>query len=378
MNAALPSLTTSPPVGSAASLLSQSSADAVREVFAEAASANTTRSYATALRYWAAWFHCRYGAPISMPVEAACVIQFIIDHLARRSGDALTWELPPAMDALLVEGKFKQRQGPLKLSTIVHRVAVLSSAHQLLKLANPCESSEVRQLLARGRRAAHKRGERPSKKTAITATELMAMIATCGDDLVGKRDRALLYFAFASGGRRRSETARATLAKLTPIDGGYLYHLDIGKTLQDGVKSGGSPDKPLLGAPADAIRSWVVAAGLQEGFLFRQLAYGRVGAGLSPKSVATIIQSRAQAAGLIGDFGGHSLRSGFVTEGARQGIALPAIMAMTDHRSVVSVIGYYQAGAAEINPAARMLEGARKALTGGIAGLAEGSDSADA
>jgi len=33
--------------------LSQSSADAVREVFAEAASANTTRSYATALRYWA-------------------------------------------------------------------------------------------------------------------------------------------------------------------------------------------------------------------------------------------------------------------------------------------------------------------------------------
>jgi integrase len=92
--------------------------------------------------------------------------------------------------------------------------------------------------------------------------------------------------------------------------------------------------------------------------LFRQLSNGLTGAGLSPKSVATIIQRRAQAAGLVGDFGGHSLRSGFVTEGARQGIALPAIMAMTDHRSVVSVIGYYQAGAAELNPAARMLEGA--------------------
>ncbi|MBH1461376.1 site-specific integrase [Stenotrophomonas sp. GD03993] len=363
MSDLLPALTTAAPANPTVAQLSQSSADAVREVFAEAASANTTRSYATALRYWAAWYQGRYGVVIAMPVDAPCVIQFIIDHLARRSGDAQAWELPPALDVLLVEGKFKQRPGPLKLSTIVHRVAVLSSAHQLLKLANPCESSEVRQLLAKGRRAAHKRGERPSKKTAITATELMAMIATCGEDLVGKRDRALLYFAFASGGRRRSETAHATLSKLAPIDGGYLYHLDVGKTLQDGVKAGGSPDKPLLGPPAEALRAWIEAAGLQEGALFRQLTRGKVGAGLSPKSVATIIQNRARAAGLVGNFGGHSLRSGFVTEGARQGIALPAIMAMTDHRSVVSVIGYYQAGAAETNPAARMLEGAARSTT---------------
>lgn len=71
----------------------------------------------------------------------------------------------------------------------------------------------------------------------------------CGEDLIGKRDRALLYFAFASRGRRQSETAHATLSKLSPIEGGYLYHLDVGKTLQDGVKAGGSPDKPLLGPP---------------------------------------------------------------------------------------------------------------------------------
>ncbi|MFW2765242.1 tyrosine-type recombinase/integrase, partial [Acinetobacter baumannii] len=102
---------------------------------------------------------------------------------------------------------------------------------------------------------------------------------------------------------------------------------------------------------------------LQEGALFRQLTRGKVGGGLSPKSVAAIIQNRARAAGLVGNFGGHSLRSGFVTEGARQGIALPAIMAMTDHRSVVSVIGYYQAGAAETNPAARMLESAARPTT---------------
>ncbi|MBK0052763.1 site-specific integrase [Stenotrophomonas sp. S39] len=359
MNDSAPLLLGENPSGLTATELSQSSSNAIREVFAEAASANTMRSYATALRYWAAWHEGRYGVPISMPVQVAAVLQFVVDHLVRLSGESLAWELPPRLDKLLVEAKLKQRLGPLKLSTIVHRVAVLSSAHQLLKLANPCESSDVRQLLAKARRAAHKRGERPSKKTAITATELTAMVDTCGDDLVGMRDRALLYFAFASGGRRRSETAGATVENLTPIPGGYLYRLDIGKTIQDGPRVGGAPDKPLLGAPADAIRSWIDAAQVREGSLFRQLINGRVGSGLSPKSVATIIQSRAKAAGLVGDFGGHSLRSGFVTEGARQGIALPAIMAMTDHRSVVSVIGYYQAGSAETNPAARMLENSR-------------------
>ena len=55
--------------------------------------------------------------------------------------------------------------------------------------------------------------------------------------------------------------------------------------------------------------------------------------------------------------GGHSLRSGFVTEGGHQGIALPALMAMTEHRSVASVIGYFQAGGVTNNPAARLLDG---------------------
>ena len=55
-------------------------------------------------------------------------------------------------------------------------------------------------------------------------------------------------------------------------------------------------------------------------------------------------------------FGGHSLRSGFITEGGRQGIALPALMALTDHRSVKQAMDYFQSGSATTNPASRMLE----------------------
>jgi len=344
--------------------LTSSAAKAAREVFAEAESINTNRSYTTASRYWAAWYHGRYGRTIELPLASVVVVQFIVDHLARKGKNGLTWELPEALDEQLVAAGFKQRLGAFKLSTVVHRVAVLSAVHQLKKLPNPCETPEVRQLLSKGRRAAHKRGERPRKKTAITGNELEALIATCDDTLEGLRDRALLYFAFASGGRRRSEVAAADLADLRRIaPDAYLYRLEHGKTLQDGPKANATPDKPILGVAADALTAWLEASGLQEGPIFRRLWGDTIGPGISPRAVADIVQRRAALAGLDGDFGGHSLRSGFVTEGARQGVALPALMAMTDHRSVASVVGYFQAGSVTDNPAANLLA-RRKAGTG--------------
>jgi hypothetical protein len=75
-------------------------------------------------------------------------------------------------------------------------------------------------------------------------------------------------------------------------------------------------------------------------------------------AMASIAQRRATRAGLKGDFGGHSLRSGFITEGDRQGVGLPALMALTEHRSVAQAIGYLQAGDAAYNPAARLLDDA--------------------
>ncbi|MNR08618.1 Phage integrase family protein [compost metagenome] len=49
-------------------------------------------------------------------------------------------------------------------------------------------------------------------------------------------------------------------------------------------------------------------------------------------------------AGLEGDWAAHSLRSGFVTEAGRQGVPLGEVMAMTEHRNVNTVMGYFQAG----------------------------------
>ena len=337
--------------------LAAQAAHAVREILAAAASANTTRSYASALRYWAAWFQGRFGQPIALPVPEPAVVQFVVDHLARRGKTGLAWELPPALDAQLVAAGLKQKPGAFKLSTVVHRVAVLSAAHQAHKAANPCESPAVRQLLKRGRRASVKRGERPHKKTAITRAELEALLATCDDSLEGRRDAALLLFGFASGGRRRSEIAAADWQDLRRVgEAAFVYRLEHSKTQQAGPSANATPDKPVLGRAGAALDAWLRAANITEGPLFRRLWGDRVGPALSPKAVAAIVQRRAVLAGLSGDFAGHSLRSGFITEGGRQGVALPALMALTEHRSVAQAIGYFQAGSVAENPAGRLLE----------------------
>lgn len=337
--------------------LASSAEEAVREILEESASDNTTRSYASALRYWAAWFRARYGQDIQLPVPSPVVVQFVVDHVARRSRDGLVNELPPILDAHLVMAGIKQRPGPLKLSTVIHRVAVLSKAHQLRKLRSPAEDPGVRHLLGRSRRAAHKRGERPRKKTALTALELNAIVSGCDDSLEGLRDRALLLFAFASGGRRRSEVASAQLDQIRKVgDGEYVFRLEYSKTQQSPEKAGSTPDKPVIGSAGAALERWLGASGIAQGAIFRRIWKQRLGPPLSPQAVAQIVQRRARQAGLDGDFGGHSLRSGFVTEGGRRGVSLPALMAMTEHRSVASVVGYYQAGGVLDNPAARLAD----------------------
>lgn len=340
------------------SQLAADAAEAVRELLAEAAAANTTRSYATALRYWAGWYRVRFRAEFTLPLSEAEVMQFVVDHVARKHKDGgLTWELPADVDQALVASGLKARLGPWKLASVDHRVAVLSTAHRLKRLTNPCEMPAIRTVLSRARRASVKRGERPAKKTAITKTELEAMLATCDESLAGIRDRALLCFGFSSGGRRRSEIAAADMRDLRRIgQSAYIYRLEHSKTQQAGATASSTPDKPILDRSADYLKEWLETACISDGAIFRRLWKDRVGPALSPAAVGELVQRRAKLAGLEGDFGGHSLRSGFVTEAGRQGVPLAAVMAMTEHRAVSSIVGYFQSGSAELNPASKLLE----------------------
>src|SRR3984893_6245731 len=110
----------------------------VRALLKEGESANTIRSYASALRYWAAWFRLRYRAALALPVPVPAVLQFLVDHVQRMAPEGhLVHDLPPAIDHALVDGAFKGELGAPALNTVLHRLSVLSKAHQMRDVLNP-------------------------------------------------------------------------------------------------------------------------------------------------------------------------------------------------------------------------------------------------
>jgi integrase len=330
---------------------------AMDELLREGQSHNTLASYRSALRYWAAWYGLRYGHQIALPLPTTCVLQFIVDHAERTTANGLMSELPAEIDQTLVESGYKGKLGALAHNTLAHRIAVLSKAHQLQALKNPCHDPQVRELLSRTRKAYARRGVLPQKKEALTKDPLQAILATCDDTLQGKRDRALLLFAWSSGGRRRSEVSSADMKFLRKIPQGFVYTLAYSKTNQSGIQRPEN-EKPLLGAAAAALSVWLEVAEITEGRIFRQIRKGgQLGEALGDASVRNIVKKRCGLAGLEGDFSAHSLRSGFVTEAGRQNMALAEIMAMTGHHSVATVLGYSRAGAALSSGLARLFDG---------------------
>ncbi|MDC8773003.1 site-specific integrase [Roseateles albus] len=319
-------------------------------------SENTLRSYGSALRYWAAWFALRYRQPMTLPVPEAAVLQFIVDHAQRLGQDGqLTIELPAALDQALVAAGYKGKLGAPALTSLVHRVAVLSKAHQIAAADNPCQQPRVRELLAKCRRAYAKRGALPHKKPALTREPLQALLDTCDDSLCGLRDKALLLFAFSSGGRRRSEVVNASIENLRREGASYVYLLSHSKTNQSGIERIDS-EKPVAGRAADALSVWIAAAKIKDGAVFRRVRRGNViGERLSAAAVRQIVQNRGLLAGLPGDYSAHSLRSGFVTEAGRQQIPLGETMALTGHRSTASLVGYFRVDV-EHSRAARLLD----------------------
>jgi integrase len=328
----------------------------IQALLREGSSENTRAAYRSAIQYWAAWHQLRLGQPFALPLPVKTVLQFIADHVEHATNQGLAHDLPPEVDAALVAARVKRQPGPFKLATVRHRLAVLSEAHETQELPNPCRSRAVQTVMERTRSAYAKRGVRPARKDALTKEPLEQLLATCDDSLIGLRDRALLLFAWASGGRRRSEVVSATMENTRRMPEGFLYTMGPSKTNQSGAERVDNY-KPVVGRAAVALEAWLAAAGIVSGPIFRRVRRGGViGEKLSAEAVRKIVQARAAQAGLEGDFAAHSLRSGFVTEAGRQGLPLGETMAMTGHASVASVVSYHRAGTVLSLKAGQLLE----------------------
>lgn len=127
------------------------------------------------------------------------------------------------------------------------------------------------------------------------------------------------------------------IADIEETDAGLRITIRRSKTDQEGhgqtiaIVRGGET------CPVKAVKNWIAAAAISGGPLFRPVAKGgRFGATrLTDKSVCNIVKAYAADLGLKpGDFGAHSLRSGFLTSAARRGASVFKMRDVSRHKSM--------------------------------------------
>lgn len=337
----------------------------LRHLAEKGTGANTLRAIASDLNYLECWAQAALGHPLPWPAPEALALKFVAHHLY----DADEHERDPAHGmprdvraALIITGSLKA-DGPHAPATVRRRLALWSTMHRWKGLEAPFGLPSVRHALRLAVRANPRMRARKSEQ-AVTKEVLERLLATCGtSSFVDARDRAILLVAFASGGRRRSEVARLKLSDLVdrdPVpsaDGSPLPTLEIrlGRTK---TASADSDERVyIVGRPVAMLQQWIALAGIRSGPLFRAIdRFGRLATRpLDGQSVNAILKKRCAMAGLSSvAFSAHGLRSGYLTEAARQAVPLQEAMAQSRHRSVQQAADYYNGSDIERGLAARL------------------------
>jgi integrase len=217
-------------------------------------------------------------------------------------------------------------------------------------------------------RAAARPRARKSER-AVTGDIVEKLLATCWlnrpQDL---RDRALILVAFASGGRRRSELAGLRVEDIVaeadvasdPADPASprlpCRRIRLGRTKTTDADEDASAY--LIGEPVRALEAWLAHAGIKAGPIFRRVDQWEtiLPQPITGQGVNLIIKRRIAMAGLDPAlYSAHGLRSGFLTEAARQGVPLPEAMAQSQHKSVQQAARYYNDQKRRMGRAARLL-----------------------
>jgi integrase len=285
----------------------------------QALSPATRRAYGSHLRAWEAWCQAKDVVP------APAAPSLVANHLAELAG---------------------QRA----YVTLTSRLSAIAQAHHLLRLPFDLQDPELRKTL-QGIARAH--GTRPRRQAApLLPADVIKLAGICGGDLRGERDRALILLGFA-GAFRRSELVEIRVGDLSFGPHGLSVFLPRSKADQIGEGSLVHVATNPLAAhcPVAAVRSWLDAAGIRQGWVFRRItrsdAIGRQG--LSTESVRLILKERAWEAGYRGEeldrITPHSLRAGCITTLAQASVHERDIMRHSRHGSQAVMRSYIRAAA---------------------------------
>jgi len=336
--------------------LSPADRAALDDLYARGTPENTRRAYAADMAYVTAWKAAALGEGLVWPESDGVALRFVLDHA--RDLSALPPDDPARVAAeRLVAAGLRRDLSPPAPATLDRRIASWRAMHRMRNLASPFEAPLVRQARAKARKAL---ARRPAPKSArpLTREVVETMLAATGPGMAGLRDRAILAFGFASGGRRRSEIAGLARADvdLGDFDRTGQVWITLAGTKTTAV--GRTPRLILTGRAARMLVAWIDAAGIAAGPVFRRVTRSGavLAAGLTPAGVGQIVKRALAAAGHGADFASaHGLRSGFLTQAALDGVPIQAAMRLSLHRSATQAQRYYDDVDIALNPAAGLL-----------------------
>lgn len=201
-------------------------------------------------------------------------------------------------------------------ATIRRRLATISQMHKAAELPNPIDSELVK-LTIKG--LAKRLGTDQAQAPAISLKDTITIKALIDDNLKAKRDYALLLV-----GRdllaRSYELVSLIVDSVEYVEQGAVVTFRRAKTETDSHSY-------FIGKDAtDALRAWLEAANIQEGFIFQSLTRGHraTGRAISTRDVRRILKEVGQLAGI--DASGHSVRVGMTQDLIAANSDLPSIM----------------------------------------------------
>ena len=175
----------------------------------------------------------------------------------------------------------------------------------------------------------------PQRRSAALATpEIRRLVAACGGDLAGLRDRALLLLGYAAA-LRRSELAAVTVEDVRFTADGLELLLPRSKTdaAGEGARVGVPRGQHDATCPVRALEAWLRASAIR---------YGPVFCWVTP--LGHHRGRRAAHAGISGTarepISLHGLRAGCITQAYQAGLRDEDIMAHTRHRALATMRRY--------------------------------------
>jgi integrase len=263
---------------------------------------------------------------------ARLALKFVAHHLwdpAKRETDP-HHGMPAEVATELWEALLLRSAGPHAPSTVKRRLANWGTLHRWKGQEGRFHAPSLRAALRLAVRASNRPRQRKSK-WAVTCDVLDRLLATCQSDrLVDTRDLASLLLAFALGGDgaarwRGSESSRSATSRMwcsIPLDPKSpslpCVAIQLGRTKTAVADEAGRV--LLVGPPVEALREWLERADIGKGPIFRAIDRWEAleERALTPQSI-NLIAKRRCASLEPREFSAHGLRSGYLTEVARQG-----------------------------------------------------------